>query len=239
MSTEQQTIEVPRTRVCPSCSVEINAASAECPYCGARQFRHRPILSWRGLLATLVAVAVAVLVTRLVVDAANSGLRYVPYRSSDLAALVPSGYTDQLLAGPHGTAVAGFVNPSQAADSELIQAKAPRGGTPHERAVAMAAKLRDTPGVALGSLYSVAFPGEAAGSAWEILYRLEDADYAVFEFDACSAAVGVTVTLSAASLSLLDDFELVLPQAAAPICDGPDFSNRDRADPSVPLRTAG
>jgi hypothetical protein len=239
MSTEQQTIVEPRTRVCPNCSVEINASSAECPYCGARQFRHRPALRWRGLLAGLVAVAVAVLLTRIVVDASNSGLRYVPYRSSDLAALLPSGYTDQLLAGPHGTAVAGFVNPSQATDSELIQANEPRGGTPHQRAVAMSAKLRDTPGVALGSLYSVEFPGDSPGSAWELLYRLEGADYAVFEFDACAGTVGVTVTLSAASLSLLNDFELVLPQSAAPICDGPDFSNRDRADSSVPLRTAG
>jgi RNA polymerase subunit RPABC4/transcription elongation factor Spt4 len=238
MSTEEQIVEAPRTRICHNCSVEINAGSSDCPYCGARQFRHRPILSWRGLLVCLVAVAVAVLVTRIVVDDSNSGLRYVPYRSSDLVALLPAGYNDQLLAGPHGTAVAGFVNPSQSADSELIQANKPTGGTPHTRAVALAAKLRETPGVALGSLYSVALPGEGPGSAWELLYTLEGADYAVFEFDACTRTVGVTVTLSATDLALLDDFELVLPQAAQPICDGPDLSSRDRDDTSVPLRSA-
>jgi RNA polymerase subunit RPABC4/transcription elongation factor Spt4 len=238
MSTQEQTVEAPRTRICHNCSVEIHAASANCPYCGARQFRHRPILNWRGLLVCLAAVAVAVLVTRIIVDASNSGLRYVLYRSSDLSALEPTGYNDELLAGPHGTAIAGFVNPSQTADSELIQATKPVGGTPHSRAQALAVKLRNTPGVAMGLLYSVALPGEGPGSAWELLYKLEGADYAVFEFDACSQTVGVAVTLSAANISLLDELELVLPQAAQPICDGPDFSNRDRADTSVPLRSA-
>ncbi|MGA3362174.1 MAG: hypothetical protein ABSD82_09100 [Solirubrobacteraceae bacterium] len=236
MNGEEQTVEAPRTRICHNCSVEINAGSHSCPYCGARQFRYRPILSWHGLLICLAAVAVAVLVTRIVVDASNSGLRYVSYRSSDLVALLPSGYTDELLAGPHGAAVAGFVNPSQADDSELIQATTPTGGTPHSRILALATKLSNTPGVALGSAYAVALPGSLAGSEWELLYTLEGADYAVFEFDACNRTIGVAVTLSANNVTLLDDLELVLPQAAEPICDGPDFSNRDRADTAVPLR---
>jgi RNA polymerase subunit RPABC4/transcription elongation factor Spt4 len=240
MSTEETTaVDLPPTRICHNCSVEINAAAAQCPYCGARQFRRRPLLGWRGLLVCLVAVAIAVVVTRIVVDAANGGLSFEPYRSSDLAALVPSGYTDELLAGPHGTALAGFVNPSQSADSEMIKATTPPGGTPHERILALQAQLSRTPGVALGSVYSDSLPGAGPGSAWEILYQLAGADVAVFEFDACNGSVGVTVTLSAHDIGLLDELEPVLPQSALPICDGPDFSSRDRADTAVPLRPAG
>ena len=234
MSTGELTAEAPRTRVCRTCSLEINAASARCPYCGARQFRRRPILGLPGLLVCLVAVAVAVLVTRAVVDAANSGLRYVPYRSSDLVMLVPDGYTDQLLAGPHGTAVAGFVDPSTAANSETVKATVPAGGTPNSRAVALEGTLRNTPGVALGQVYSVTLPGGQPAS--ELIYTEAAADYAVFEYDACSGRVGVALTMSANRLSLLDEFEDVLPQSTYPICDGPDFSDRDRADTSVPLR---
>ena len=239
MSTEElTTVEEPPTRICHNCSVEINAAAAHCPYCGAGQFRRRAPFGWRGILVCLIAVAIAVFVTRIVVDAANSGLKYVPYRSSDLAALIPSGYTDELLAGPHGTAEAGFTDPNQAANSELIQATTPRGGTPHQRAVAAAAKLRNTPGVALGSIFTEQLPGGVPGSATELLYTLSGADYAVFEFDACNQSVGVTVTLSAETVGLLNEFSEVLPQSALPICDGPDFSNRDRADTSVPLRSS-
>ena len=234
MSAEDLTVEEPRTRICHTCSVEINAAVATCPYCGARQFKRRPILGWRGLLVCLAAVAVAVVVTRAVVDAANSGLRYVSYRSSDIAALVPSGYSDELLAGPHGTAIAAFMDPSQAADSETVTATTPASATPHGRALALAAKLRNTAGVALGSVYAVTFAG--GQPAWELIYKLAGADYAVFEFDACNHAIGVTVTVSADHVGLLDELELVLPQAAQPICNGPDFSGRDRADTSVPLR---
>jgi hypothetical protein len=235
MSTQGLTAETPRTRVCRTCSLDINAASARCPYCGARQFRRQPILGLRGLLVCLVAVAVAVVVTRTVVDAANSGLRYVPYRSNDLVMLVPDGYSDELLAGPHGTAVAGFVDPSTAADSEVVRATVPAGGTPNSRAVALAATLRNTPGVALGQVYSVTLPGGQPAS--ELIYTQAGADYAVFEYDACSHRIGVTMTLSASRVGLLDEFEDVLPQSAYPICDGPDFSNRDRSDTSVPLRS--
>lgn len=241
MSTEQTTVETdeaPRTRVCRTCSVEINAASARCPYCGARQFKHQPILGWRGALVCLIAVAVAVLVTRAVIDAANGGLRYEPYRSADLAALVPAGYTDQLLAAPHGTAIASFVDASVPDDSETIRATAPAHGTLHSRAVALAASLHKQPGVAESSLGPVADTLAGGETAWEVLYTLAGADYAVFELDACGQRVAVTVTLSANRLSVLDDLSEVLPQSAEPICDGPDFSDRDRADISVPLRTS-
>jgi RNA polymerase subunit RPABC4/transcription elongation factor Spt4 len=236
MSTEELTVEEPRTRVCRTCSVEINAASARCPYCGARQFKRQPILGWRGLLVCLLAVAAAVLVTHLVIDAPSGALRYEPYRSASLVALVPSGYSDQLLAGPHGTAIAGFVNPTQAADSEQIEASTPAGGTPQARMLALAARLRNQAGVAEGSLGHVVVPGDV--DVWELEYTLAGVDHAVFAFDACSQTIGVTVTLSTDSVGLLDELSLVLPQGAAPICDGPDFSNRDRADTSVPLRPA-
>ena len=182
MSTREEltAAQAPRTRICRNCSVEISAATVSCPYCGASQFRYRPLLGWRALLVCLIAVVAAVFITRAVVDA-ERGLSYVSYRSSDLAALVPTGYTDELLAGPHGTAVAGFVNSSQTADSELIQASIPVGGSPHARVEALAAKLRDTPGVALGSIYAVSLPGGRPGSAAEILYTLAGADYAVFD----------------------------------------------------------
>jgi DNA-directed RNA polymerase subunit RPC12/RpoP len=235
MSTEQLTPQAPRTRVCRTCSLEINASSARCPYCGARQFRRQRILGLPGLLVCLVAVAVAVLVTRTVVDAANSGLRYVPYRSNDLVMLVPEGYTDELLAGPHGTAVAGFVDPSTAANSEMVRATLPAAGTPSSRAAALAATLRNTPGVALGQVFAVTLPGGQPAS--ELIYTEAGVDYAVFEYDACKRRIGVTLTMSASRLSLLDAFEDVLPESAYPICDGPDFSDRDRADTSVPLRS--
>jgi hypothetical protein len=237
MSTEELTAQAPPTRICNTCSVEISSTSPHCPYCGARQFRYQPILGWRGLIACLVAVAVAVFVTRLIVEASNGGTAFVAYRSADLVTLVPSGYADQLLAGPHGTAIAGFASPSQTADSVTIAATAPPGGSPHARILALAAKLHDTPGVQLGLIYAVALPGGTAGSAWEVLYQLAGADYAVFEYDACNRAIAVKLTLSAVSIGLLGELEQTVPQSAQPICDGPDFSSRDRADTSVPLRS--
>jgi hypothetical protein len=233
MSTEEQPIEAPSTRRCRTCSVEINVASARCPYCGARQFKRQPIIGARGLLVCLVAVAAAVLVTRTLVDAANAGLRYVPYRSADLAALVPSGYHDLLLTGPHGTAITGWGDPASAANGETIRATRPAVGTPHARILRLAATLGNKPGVARGYLGTVTFPGGQL--AWELEYTFDHGTYAVFAFDACSQTIAMTVTISSSSERRLGDLSLVLPESAAPICDGPAFSNRDRADPAVPL----
>jgi DNA-directed RNA polymerase subunit RPC12/RpoP len=233
MSTEEQPIEAPYTRRCRTCSVEINAASARCPYCGARQFKHQPVIGARGLLVCLVAVAIAVFVTRTVVDAANDGLRYVSYRSADLAALVPSGYRDLLLTGPHGTAIAGWVDPANAVDAETVQATQPAVRSPHVRTLRLATTLSNTPGVARGYLGTVMFPG--GQPAWELEYTLDHDTYAVFAFDACNQSIALTVTISSSSERTLGDLSLVLPENAKPICDGPAFSNRDRADPAVPL----
>jgi RNA polymerase subunit RPABC4/transcription elongation factor Spt4 len=233
MSTEQEAIEAPRTRTCRTCSVEINAASARCPYCGSRQFKHRPLIGWGGLLVCLIAVAVAVFVTRAVVQAANSGLRYVSYRSADLTALMPSGYQDLLLASQHGTAIAGFANPTDATEMETVKAKLHAGGSPQSRTLALAASLRNTVGVARGYLGPVTFAGGQI--AWELAYTLDHTAEAVFAFDACNRSIAVTVALSSSSEHQLAALSLVLPESARPICDGPAFSNRDRADPAVPL----
>jgi hypothetical protein len=233
MSTEEQTIEAPSTRRCRTCSVEINVASARCPYCGARQFKRQPIIGARGLLVCLVAVAAAVFVTRAVVDAANGGLRYVSYRSADLAALVPSGYHDLLLTGPHGTAIAGWEDPANAINMETVRATRPAVGTPHARTLRLAATLGNKPGVARGYLGTVMFPGGQL--AWELEYTFDHNTYAVFSFDACNQLIAMTVTISSSSERRLGDLSLVLPENANPICDGPAFSNRDRADPAVPL----
>jgi RNA polymerase subunit RPABC4/transcription elongation factor Spt4 len=233
MSTQGEATEAPRTRTCRTCSVEINAASARCPYCGARQFKHQPVIGWGGLLVCLIAVAVAVFVTRAVVNAANSGLRYVSYRSADLAALVPSGYHDLLLASQHGTAIAGFANPTDPAEMETVKARLHARGSPQSRLVALAATLRNTVGVARGYLGPVTFAGGQI--AWELEYTLDHTAWAVFGFDGCNRSIAVTVTLSSGSERRLGALSLVLPESAKPICDGPAFSNRDRADPAVPL----
>ena len=84
-------------------------------------------------------------------------------------------------------------------------------------------------------LLHVTLPGGQPAS--ELLYTGARVDYAVFEYDACNQRIGVTLTLSTNDIGLLNEFEDVLPESAYPICDGPDFSDRDRADTSVPLRS--
>ncbi len=223
----------PRTRTCRVCSVEINAASARCPYCRARQFKHQPVLGWRGLLVAVVAVAGAVLITRAVIDAENSGLHFDAVESVNLATFVPSGWQNQLLAGPHGTAIAAYVNPSSAADTETVTATLGARGTPHSRLIALYEKLGRAPGVARGYHGMVTFPGDQV--EWTVYYTFDSAYYAVFLFDSCKGSIGMNVTLSAASATALQSLTTVLPGSAEPKCDGPAFSSSDRADASVPL----
>lgn len=233
MSIDELTDVAPRTRNCRACSVEINAASARCPYCGARQFKRQPILGWRGMLICLVAVGLAVFLTRLIVESKKSGLQYTVYASSNLAAVIPAGYVDQALAAPHGTAVIGYADPATPSNEVIISASTPDGGTPHERTLALSRRLANEPGVARGQLAHILFPG--GQDAWEQLYTLDKVAYAVIAFDSCSERIGITVTLSSPSLTLLGEFEEAVPRSAAPICDGPNFSARDRVDPAVPL----
>jgi RNA polymerase subunit RPABC4/transcription elongation factor Spt4 len=223
----------PPTRSCRVCSIEINAASARCPYCRARQFKHQPVLGWRGLLVLAVTVAAAVLITRAVIDAENAGLHFDSYYTSNLSAFVPVGWQNQLLAGPHGTAIAGYANPSSAADTETITATLGASGSPHSRLLALYKKLGDEPGVARGYHGSVTFPGDAV--EWTVYYTFDTAFYAAFLFDACGGAIGMNVTLSASSATQLQVLTTVLPGSAEPVCDGPAFSSSDGADHSVPL----
>jgi len=223
----------PRTRACRVCSIEINAASARCPYCRARQFKHQPVLGWRGLLLLIVAVAASVLITRAVIDAENAGLHFVAIDGDNLAAFVPSGWQNQLLVGPHGTAIAGYANPSAAADTETVTATLGVTGTPRSRMLALYQKLANEPGVARGYHGSVTLPGGEV--EWTAYYTLDRAYDAVFLFDACNGSIGMNVTISATSATELQALSTVLPGSAEPICDGPAFSGRDRADASVPL----
>jgi hypothetical protein len=237
MSVEERSIEEapPRTRRCRVCSMDINAASARCPYCGTTQFRYRRIVGWRSLLLCLVLVAAAVLITRAVVDSENGSLRYFFYSNDSLSALYPVGYQTELLTSQHGTAVAGFMNPGQASDAEAIKAILHEGGTPHSRMDALNATLARTTGVARSTAgpTQIILPG--GQTAWTVLYTLDHAFYEVVAFGSCGNSIGVTVTISSTSYSQLSDLATVLPQNAQPKCDGPAFSNRDRADPDVPL----
>ena len=220
-----------RTRVCRICSVEINAASARCPYCGARQFKHQPILGWRGALVCLIVAFAAVLVTRAVERSDRT--TFAPYLGSNLALLLPPGYETLNAASQHGTAAASFADPGNASNSERIVATVGERGTPHSRMARLEGTLAHTPGAVRGSLFRVVFPGGLV--AYEVPYTEDHVDYAVFAFDACGGLIGVRVTLSASRASTLSSLSLVLPQNAQPRCDGPAFSNVDRADTSVPL----
>jgi RNA polymerase subunit RPABC4/transcription elongation factor Spt4 len=233
MSVDELTDRAPHTRNCRACSVEINAASARCPYCGARQFKRQPILGWRGMIICLVAVGLAIFLTRLILESKKSGLEYTVYGSSNLAALIPAGYVDQALTAPHGTAVIGYADPGNPSNAVIISASQPDGGAPRARTLALSRRLANEPGVARGQLAHILFPG--GQTAWEQLYTLDKVAYAVIAFDSCSNRIGVTVTLSSPSLTLLGELEEALPRNAAPVCDGPNFSARDRADPAVPL----
>ena len=223
----------PHTRRCRRCDVEINAASARCPYCGARQFRRTPILGWRGALVCLIAVGIAIAATATIVDSHHGRQAYLSYRSANLVALVPSNYRDLLLAAPHGTALAGWGDPSHAENTETVRATVSAGGTPQTRMAALVARLRQQPGVALGYHDAVVFPGGQPAS--EVEYTQEGVAYAVFLFAACQRRIAVTVTLSVTSEPLLNELSVVLPHTADAVCDGPAFSNRDRGDPAIPL----
>ncbi|HEX4035954.1 MAG TPA: hypothetical protein VHX66_16045 [Solirubrobacteraceae bacterium] len=221
----------PRTRVCRICSVEINAASARCPYCGARQFKHQPILGWRGALVCLIVAAAAVFVTRAVEGSGRT--TFAPYLGANLALLLPPGYETLNATSQHGTAAASFAQAGNVSNSELVVATVAASGTPHSRMEGLERTLAHTPGVVRGALFRVVFPGGLV--AYEVPYTEDRVDYAVFAFDACGGAIGVRVTISATRASTLDALSLVLPQNAQPRCDGPAFSNRDRGDTSVPL----
>jgi hypothetical protein len=223
----------PATRRCRRCDIEINATSARCPYCGARQHRREPILGWRGALVLVAAVAVAVFVTRQIVESHPAPSSYWYYRGDSLTTLVPAGYQNLYLSAPHGTAMAGFESSGNAGDTETVQATYPARSSPQSRLAALASRLHATRGVALGYHSLVQLPG---GQRIPTVYYTQDGlDYAVFAFDVCSGKVAITMTLSTTTTRDLDALSEVLPQSASAICDGPDFTLQDRADTSIPL----
>jgi hypothetical protein len=87
--------------------------------------------------------------------------------------------------------------------------------------------------VARGYHSSVTLPGD--NLQWSDYYTLAGAFYAVFFSDVCRGKVGLTVTLSSASATRLQQYALTLPWTTEPHCDGPAFSGRDRSDSSLPL----
>ncbi|MGD0198558.1 MAG: hypothetical protein ABSC56_11730 [Solirubrobacteraceae bacterium] len=152
------------------------------------------------------------------------------YRGQDLWALVPSGWKQEPLLAPYGTALDGWFDLNNPADSLAVRATAPAGAAPQARAFARAHGL----GKATRSwVYHVQWPG--GRSAWEVLYKEASVFTALFEFDACSPAIAMTVTIDASSQSSLANEEDTLPQGAEPVCDGAAFSSPDRADVAVPL----
>ena len=234
MSVEEPIAHEPQTRPCRRCAVEINAASARCPFCGARQLKRQPILGWWGALVCLILVAAAVAVTRQVVIVRPHHY-FAFFRGSNLAALVPTGYQDLNLTAPHGTALIGWADPNEPQDSETVQAVLPASASPQARLLALAATLRNRPGVALSyrGPVNILFPGGLVVP--ELEYTTHLGPTAVFAFDACSHTVAVTVTISNTSRPGLDTLSAVLPQSANALCHGPTFSNQDRADAAIPL----
>jgi hypothetical protein len=223
----------PSTRPCRRCDVEINAASARCPYCGARQRRRQPLLGWRGAVICLVAVAAAVFVTRQLVESHPAPSSYFYYRTDSLATLVPAGYQNLYLAAPHGTALAGFQSAGNPDDTETVQATYPAGASAQSRLATLANHLRNTPGVALGYHSLIRLPGGATIPS--VYYTKAGLDYAVFAFNVCSNKIAITMTLSTVTTRVLDALSEVLPQSASAFCDGSDFTLQDRANPSIPL----
>jgi RNA polymerase subunit RPABC4/transcription elongation factor Spt4 len=234
MSVEEVAVgEDVRTRRCRRCDVEINAASARCPFCGLRQFKRQPILGWRGAIVCLVAVAAAVALTREIVLSRGGAVRFTSYRDANLSALVPWGYHDLNLASPHGSALAGWANPSDTDDNETVRATLGTNASPISRVAAQASALRNVRGAAVGFRGTIVLPGGLSVPVVE--WTRYGNSHAMVAFVGCNRTIALTVMISATSRSRLDQLLQALPQGANAICTGPAFSGRDRADVAIPL----
>jgi hypothetical protein len=192
-----------------------------------------PRLSWtaRATPWSVAALGVAAGVALGLIFAPSGGGGLATYRSQDLWALVPAGWKDENHVAPYGAALAGWVDLANPLDTIAVRATARPGRTPEARAFSRARELGKS---ATGYVYEISWPG--GRSAWEVLYTLRGVHTALFEFDACSPAIAMTVTLNASSSSKLFDMEQDLPQGAEPVCDGAAFTSPDRADVAVPLQ---
>jgi hypothetical protein len=185
---------------------------------------------WLALTGVLV---VGALFLGMIV-APGHGLALASYADENLSALVPNGWHDEQLVAPYGTAVLAWVDSGNPHASEEVQATASSHLTPEARARALALSLRHTAGYVQSYLGPVEFFG--GRPAWELEYYIGHYPHATFEFDACSPAIAMTVTVSASGLIALNKEQLTLAQDAEPKCDGPAFTSPDRADLAIPLR---
>lgn len=188
--------------------------------------------SRRGI-ATIVLLAVAFIVGFIVAPGGPGGLALTSYHDQNLWALVPVGWKNEGLVAPFGTAKAGWVDTADPQDSETIQATLPAARAPQARASARADALRSVRGYEQGYLGQLTLAG--GRQVWLLQYSLSGTDTAVFEFDACAPAIAMTVTVDASSAAALSREDDALAEGAEPVCDGPDFSDRDRADLALPL----
>ena len=142
---------------------------------------------------TLVGLGAAVGVAVALTIASGSGGLAV-YHGQDLGhSSRPAGRT-RALSAPYGTAAAGWVDLGDVANSITVRANKPAGRPPEARAFARARALGSA---TKAYVYEISWPG--GRSAWEVLYTDHDVHTALFEFNACTPAVAVTVTLDASS----------------------------------------
>jgi hypothetical protein len=199
---------------------------------GTAEQERKPSRRSRGLGATVLAL-VAFLIGFFVAPRGPGGLVLASYHDQNLWALVPAGWKDEAAVAPFGTAKAAWFEISDPHDSETIQAALPAQLSPHARATARAAALRAVDGYVQGYLGPLTLAG--GRQVWLLQYSLSGVDTAVFEFNACSPAIAMTVTADASSAGALATEEDAFAEGAEPVCDGPAFSNADRADLALPL----
>ncbi len=192
----------------------------------AAQGRRVPLLS-------VAAVVIALIVGIIVASGGHRGLVVQTVDDGDLSLLVPAGWQSENLVAPHGSAVSGWFDVGNPTESEVVQASEPARGTPRGRARALARAKAHEAGYLQVYLGVVVFPG--GRRAWEVLYSVDKAPFAVFEYDVCSPAIAMTVTLSASSFGSLKGNEAARPQDAFAICNGAAFTSPDRADLAIPL----
>jgi hypothetical protein len=193
--------------------------------------RERPPSSGRGAAIAILAVIGAFLVGYLIAPRGHGGLVVENDRDQNLWALVPTGWKNEDLVAPYGTALDGWLAVTNPRASETVLATRPSRTAPQGRARARAAQLRPLDGYSQTYLGPVVFAGGRA--VWLLQYSLGGTFTAVFEFNACAPAIAVT--LDAPSSAALLSEENSLPEGAEPVCDGPAFTSPDRADLAIPL----
>jgi len=195
--------------------------------------RDQPPRAGRGAAVAILAVIVAFVLGFLIAPRGHGGLVVQNDRDQNLWALVPTGWKDEGLVAPYGTALARWFALTDPRASETVLATRPSHAAPRLRASARVAQLRPVRGYLQTYFGPVAFAGGRV--VWLLQYSLGGTYSAVFEFDACTPAIAVTVTLDAPSSGALLSEENSLPEGAEPVCDGPAFTSPDRADLAIPL----